>query len=461
MNLSGKHFEYAGVYSSNPLGDDSVSLIFAHIDTKMFDSLFGAPEYSSAYSGSFGRRVLTGTNRSESCFEFEQEIVSEKGGIPLNKLRTIEQWLFSQETYCKLYIAEDEEDPEDVSYADGKKRLYLNCMFTEPQMLTYSEGKVGWKVKVVCDAPWAWQDEQTVDCYYGNSHACKVTLKNSGFKNSDLEPFAYVSYGTNNYYQTNDTFYVPYGEHISFHLWCGNSDPTKNGYYVNDGGLFPADSSTHQVEYLVTSDIEITFRATVGGHAYVDIATTARSETDTGWYCAASMGSSAPYVWGNYYRIQDNAFIRVNSYNDWVSAGRPRLYIRSTGGAISVVIDSDINTYIYPDSVDIYMNPHTGDTSVGIANATDDINRETMFVVPVEINRISISNNGTITNGSDKSSNLFVYMTERNFPRLTSSFSAPSQGVIGGLSGTNYIRTVGSEHIGRIVFTFKNRRFLA
>lgn len=168
MNLSGKHFEFAGVPSSDPLGDGSVSLIFAHIDTEMFKQPFGYPEYSSVYSGRLGRRGLTGTNRSESCFEFEQEIVSEKNGIPLNKLRRVEQWLFSREAFAKLYIAEDEEDEEDVQYMNGeKKRLYLNCMLTEPEILTYSEGKVGWKVKVVCDAPWAWQDEHTQTIYVG------------------------------------------------------------------------------------------------------------------------------------------------------------------------------------------------------------------------------------------------------------------------------------------------------
>ena len=150
MNFSGKHFEYAGVSSSDPLGDGSVSLIFAHIDTEMNKQPFGYPEYSSVYSDRAGRRGLTGANRSESCLEFEQEIVSEKGGIPLAKLRQVEQWLFSREAFAKLYIAEAEEDAEDVQYINGeKKRLYLNCMLTEPEILTYAEGKVGWKVKVV------------------------------------------------------------------------------------------------------------------------------------------------------------------------------------------------------------------------------------------------------------------------------------------------------------------------
>ena len=160
MNFSGKHFEFAGVSSSDPLGDGSVSLIFAHIDTEMNKQPFGYPEYSSVYSDRAGRRGLTGANRSESCLEFEQEIVSEKGGIPLSKLRQIEQWLFGREGFAKLYIAEAEEDAEDVQYISGaKKRLYLNCMLTEPEILTYAEGKVGWKVKVICDAPWAWQDD--------------------------------------------------------------------------------------------------------------------------------------------------------------------------------------------------------------------------------------------------------------------------------------------------------------
>lgn len=160
MNFSGKHFEFAGTSSKDPLGDGSVSLIFAHIDTEMFKQPFGYPEYSSVYSGRLGRRGLTGTNRSESCLEIETEIVSEKGGIPAAKLRAVGQWLFSRESFAKLYVAEDEEETADVQYINGeKKRLYLNCMMTEPEILTYAEGRVGWKIKIVCDAPWAWQNQ--------------------------------------------------------------------------------------------------------------------------------------------------------------------------------------------------------------------------------------------------------------------------------------------------------------
>lgn len=165
MNFSGKHFEFAGTSSKNPLGDGSVSLIFAHIDTEMFNQPFGYPEYSSVYSGRLGRRGLTGTKRNESCLEIEAEIVSEKGGIPLNKLRTIEQWLFSREGFDRLYIASDEEDAEDRQTLNGVVlRLYLNCMLTEPEILTYAEGRVGWKVKIVCDAPWAWQEATYATC---------------------------------------------------------------------------------------------------------------------------------------------------------------------------------------------------------------------------------------------------------------------------------------------------------
>lgn len=460
MNFSGKHFEFAGTSSKDPLGDGSVSLIFAHIDTEMFKQPFGYPEYSSVYSGRLGRRGLTGTKRNDSCLEIDAEIVSEKSGIPLASLRVVEQWLFSREAFAKLYIAEDEEDEVDVQYINGeKKRLYLNCMLTEPEILTYAEGKVGWKVKIICDAPWAWQDEHTQTVYSGTVGNQSGWYYPVGLDGQPLDP--------------ENTYYVPVGEPPML-VEAGNFTIPQN-LPQRETDVDPYMDVTYgSAEHTVASSFTIPAGATVSlyvaaavnspGYAFIEI--------DGVEVAATYGGGEVEYIM----TVADGVRYTVTSAKKSVgeehyvsdglvvSSQAVQLYAFDTslsGQAFPITVNSDINSYIYPDAVDINFGSTTeNDRNVVIQNNDDGAQTRTAeFNLPGRISTMYITNLGTVSTAATGGENLLPYMTSRNFPRLLSQFS--NSGI--GLTGVNKIAIILNQLSvpGSVAFTFKNRRFLS
>lgn len=487
MNFSGKHFEFAGTSSKDPLGDGSVSLIFAHIDTEMFKQPFGYPEYSSVYSGRLGRRGLTGTNRSESCLEIETEIVSEKGGIPAAKLRAVGQWLFSRESFAKLYVAEDEEEAADVQYINGeKKRLYLNCMMTEPEILTYAEGKVGWKVKIVCDAPWAWQDEHTQACYWGylngSTGASPVPDGNSnthGWFTPALLDGSEPAQGTTYYTKS-------YGGGVHTFTAANPPKPTEDELYV-----FAAyDASDNQTYPHITVDSDVNDyiypdKVTIATHSKgtytctLDESVTEASHVSIWYPLTAAEPQTATFDFTN------GAEIGINIDPDGRPPTHPWRALVVDGETLEEESDAPINQEIEPhgniqmykaavprsDSSmgattygDVLFVNHINDQSVKLTNTTDDATRETAFMLPAGVHTIQIYNNGIATDAG--SNNLLPYMVDRKFPRLVSSYAS---GYIG-LRGQNVFALPGAIStennlpvcsIDYIEFKFRNRRFLS
>ena len=488
MNFSGKHFEFAGTSSKDPLGDGSVSLIFAHIDTEMFKQPFGYPEYSSVYSGRLGRRGLTGTNRSESCLEIETEIVSEKGGIPAAKLRAVEQWLFSRESFAKLYVAEDEEEAADVQYINGeKKRLYLNCMMTEPEILTYAEGKVGWKVKIACDAPWAWQDEHTQTCYWGylngSTGASPVPAGNSnthGWFTPALldgsEPAQGTTYYTKSYSGGVHTFTTE-----------NTPDPTEDELYVfaaydaSDSQTYPhitVDSDVN--DYIYPDKVTIATHSKGTYTCTLDESVTKASDTSI-WYPAGeggeeTMQQNATFDFENGAKIGIDIAVKENVM--WRAIVIDGTTVEETyDGAISKNFEPHGNIQIrqrseskvlYDDDTEytghvVYVD-HVNDQSVKLTNTTDDATRETAFMLPAGVHTIQIYDNGIATDAGNN--NLLPYMVDRKFPRLVLSYAS---GYIG-LRGQNVFALPGAIStesnppvcsVDYIEFKFRNRRFLS
>lgn len=462
MNFSGKHFEFAGTSSKDPLGDGSVSLIFAHIDTEMFKQPFGYPEYSSVYSGRLGRRGLTGTKRNDSCLEIETEIVSEKNGIPLASLRAVEQWLFSREAFAKLYVAEDEEDEEDVQYINGeKKRLYLNCMLTEPEILTYSEGKVGWKVKIVCDAPWAWQDEHTQTVYSGTINGQDGWFCPAGLDGRPLDP--------------SKTYYVALGVPPTF-IEAGNftlpedlpqRETTTAPYMdIEYGSTEYAGAGSYVIPAGAVVSLYAAAPTDSPGYAYIEIAGEEVASTEGGYeveYLFTVPGSIAYSVTSAIKHVGDEHYPSYGLVLSPVSTSL-ELYVfdhSMSGQAFPITVNSDINAYIYPESVDIqFASTTTTDTVVVIQNNNDGAQtRETKFKLPEGITRMYITNLGTVSTAPTGGDNLLPYMTQRNFPRLLSCYA---NGYIG-LEGKNVFAIILNNLAvqGSVAFTFRNRRFLS
>ena len=155
MNLSGKHFEYAGKPSTY-FGYD---FIFAHIESEPLLDLAGKTNLQTTYNQKSKKRYINNIKYDESPLSFEHEIISEDP-IDRNDLRKIENWLFCQNDFKPLYVARNED--VDIQRVNGEfKRSYLNCKFTNASKIEYGDGIHGWKITVECDSHMAWQEPIT------------------------------------------------------------------------------------------------------------------------------------------------------------------------------------------------------------------------------------------------------------------------------------------------------------
>lgn len=146
MELYGCGFEYAGVMSGK------YGMIFANVETERNRTIIGGGELITIFNRHNSMRHYVGTSFENAAMQFEAEVVTE---IPLTESdqRAVERWLFYRNGYKKFY---PDVPPE---YVNGEmKRVYLNCIFTNPSKLEYNGGVVGYRFTVQCDAPMAWQD---------------------------------------------------------------------------------------------------------------------------------------------------------------------------------------------------------------------------------------------------------------------------------------------------------------
>ena len=89
--------------------------------------------------------------RHDSPLEFDVEIISTRVLAPF-EVREVYKYLFNNNKYCKLQF----DDTDDES-------MYLNCIFINPKRIEGGVGDgygvVGFRAKVVCDAPWGWSED--------------------------------------------------------------------------------------------------------------------------------------------------------------------------------------------------------------------------------------------------------------------------------------------------------------
>lgn len=149
MFLTGKTFTYNNKSSSY------YGLFFANVNTTSSPSLGGDIAYKTLKMKRTGKHYRQDTDYN-APLEFDAEIITETK-ITQDTLHEINAWLFNQLDYKKLYI-----DDPDYAY----NNVHLNCVFTnveriEACMGNQGYGIYGFKVTIKCDAPWAWEDEQT------------------------------------------------------------------------------------------------------------------------------------------------------------------------------------------------------------------------------------------------------------------------------------------------------------
>ena len=85
----------------------------------------------------------------EEVLKFGIEIVFDTPG-DIHKLTTLKKWLAGSSGYAPLQIC-----------AEGFESYYYNCIIHLDEDLIYNGGYCGVSATVECDAPWAWQIENT------------------------------------------------------------------------------------------------------------------------------------------------------------------------------------------------------------------------------------------------------------------------------------------------------------
>lgn len=146
-----KRFEYNGINSAQ------YGLFFGHIDTDRLKKICGDVEYQTAYYGSQNRRMIHGIDYDSSPLSFDLEIISE-APISISKAKTIRRWLFHSPVYHKLY--QSYADDKSIEKINGQiRRIYVECIFINPEELRYADGLHGWKCTCQLSSGMAFQEE--------------------------------------------------------------------------------------------------------------------------------------------------------------------------------------------------------------------------------------------------------------------------------------------------------------
>lgn len=145
------NFEYDGIKSAK------YGLFFGHVDTERLKQICGNLEYNQVFYPSLNRQEIHGVNKDEFPLSFDLEIISAEP-ISYRSAKEIKKWLFNSPTYKKLYASRIKD--KTIEKINGvEKRLYVECVFINPEAMFYADGLHGWKCTCVLSSGWAFQDE--------------------------------------------------------------------------------------------------------------------------------------------------------------------------------------------------------------------------------------------------------------------------------------------------------------
>jgi len=145
------NFEYDGINSSR------YGLFFGHINTERLKQICGNLEYNQVFYPSLNRQEIHGVNKDEFPLSFDLEIIS-ADPISYWSSREIKRWLFNSRNYKKLYTS-NVKDITAEKINGEKKRVYVECIFINPEAIFYADGLHGWKCTCILSSGWAFQDE--------------------------------------------------------------------------------------------------------------------------------------------------------------------------------------------------------------------------------------------------------------------------------------------------------------
>lgn len=139
----GNYFKFDGILSSQ------YDLMILNVETKATNlALDGERKYINT-NLQMGTTFHTLGRKITDPFQFDIEIYTQNG-LNMTQQREVQKWLFDRIQYHKLEILSPDYDG-----------IYYNCKLIKPTLNNY-QGMMGYKCTVVCDSPWAWEYEKTV-----------------------------------------------------------------------------------------------------------------------------------------------------------------------------------------------------------------------------------------------------------------------------------------------------------
>lgn len=175
MDFYGCYFKY-GTFDSS-----TYKLAITNIETSRITILQASQNINTVHTRRNNMHLLTRVTYDEAPISFEMEITTIDGSIIEDAdVPVIESALFNKKTFTKLYtfsVCDDE-------YVEPT--LFLNCLFTEGEMIEVDGGIVGYKVIITMDSVMAWEDAQTQSfTLSGSTNTCSVNV------DSDINDYIY------------------------------------------------------------------------------------------------------------------------------------------------------------------------------------------------------------------------------------------------------------------------------
>lgn len=209
MPFGENQFKYNGISS------ETYGLYFAYMDGSFDEDtqIELDPSYEISVSNTSKRGRIVSRIHKET-FEFDVEIFS-LSAISRSKEREIMNWLLNSTTFKKLEILSSDSEYENV---------YYNCIFTTAERYYGEDGISGWKMHVITDAPYAWENPTSVSFSSSN-----FTVNNASDERDFTYPKVEVHVGTTGgtIKITNNTI----NEYIQFDDLIGNDI-----LYINEWG---------------------------------------------------------------------------------------------------------------------------------------------------------------------------------------------------------------------------------
>lgn len=144
--------------------------------------------------------------QQDEALSFNLEIVFDDP-VDIHVLTQVKSWLGSPLKFCKLFIC-----------ADLFDQYYFNCYFNLNEDLIYNGGYRGVTATVVCDAPWAWQVEQTFKLTSGTTKK----FLNQSQDAEPLKPILTFTASTTSAYIVIETYSSDYSYDRTF-IMSGNN----------------------------------------------------------------------------------------------------------------------------------------------------------------------------------------------------------------------------------------------